>query len=55
MLCCKLKIGKVTCLRVIRDGLHLEEFNLRYVPHSLEADQKPSLVELSRDLLQILE
>jgi hypothetical protein len=30
-----------------------EQFNLRYVPHSLEADQKPLRVELSRELLQI--
>jgi hypothetical protein len=38
MLCHKLKIGKATCLRALHDGLHLEKFNLRYVPHSLEAE-----------------
>jgi transposase len=51
----KLKIGKVTCLCVRQHDLHLENFNLRYVPHSLEADQKRSRVEFSRELLQILE
>jgi hypothetical protein len=50
----KLKIGKATCLRVLHDDLHLEKFNLRAVPHSLEADQKWSRIELSRELLQIL-
>jgi hypothetical protein len=55
VLCCRLKIGKATCWRVLRDDLHLEKFNLRYVPHSLEADQKRSRVELSRELLQVLE
>jgi hypothetical protein len=35
-----LKIGKATCLRVLRDDLHLEKFNLCHVPRSLEADQK---------------
>jgi hypothetical protein len=54
-LCRKLKIGKATCLPVLQDDLHLKNFNLRYVPHSLEADQKRSRVELFRKLLQILE
>jgi hypothetical protein len=40
---------------VLHNDLHLEKFNLRYVPHSLEADQKRSRVELSQELLQILE
>jgi hypothetical protein len=44
-----------TCLRVLHDNLHLEKLNSRYVPHSLEADQNLSRVELSRELLQILE
>jgi transposase len=55
LLCRELKIGKATCLHVLHDDLHLEKFNLRYVPPSLEADQKRSRVELSRELLQILE
>jgi hypothetical protein len=55
VLCRKLKIGKVTCLRVLHDDLHLEKFNLCDVPHSLEADQRQSRVELSRELLQIPE
>jgi hypothetical protein len=55
VLCRKLKIGKATCLRVVHDDLHLEKFNLRYVPTSLEADQKPSRADLSRELLQIFE
>jgi hypothetical protein len=54
-LCGKLEIGKATCGRVLHDDLHLEKFNLRYVPHSLEADQKRWRVELPRGLLQILE
>jgi transposase len=54
-LCRKLKIGKETCLRVLHDDLHLEKFNLCYVPHSLEADQKRSVVQLSREPVQILE
>jgi hypothetical protein len=55
ILCRNLKIGKATCLRVLHNDLHLEKFNLPSVPHSLEADQKQSRVELSRRLLQILE
>jgi hypothetical protein len=55
VLCRKLKISTATCLYVFPDDLHLEKFNLRDVPHSLEADQKRSRVELSREFLQILE
>jgi hypothetical protein len=55
VLCRKLEIGKTTCLCVLHNDLHLERFNFCYVPHSLEADQKRSRVELSRELLQILE
>jgi hypothetical protein len=40
---------------MLHDDLHLEKFSLRSVPHSLEADQKRSQVELFRELLQILE
>jgi hypothetical protein len=40
---------------VLHDDLHLEKFDLRYIPHSLEIDQKRSRVELSRELLQRLE
>jgi hypothetical protein len=47
VLCCKPKIGKAICLRVLHNNLHLEKFNLRYVPYSLESDQKRSRVELS--------
>jgi hypothetical protein len=39
----------------VYNDLHLEKFNVRGVPHSMEADQKWSRVELSRELLQILE
>jgi hypothetical protein len=55
VLCRKLKIGKAACLRMLHDDLHLEKFILHFVPHSLKADQKRSPVELSRELLQILE
>jgi hypothetical protein len=41
-------------LLALHDDLHLEKFNLRSVPYSLEADQKPSRVELSGEFLQIL-
>jgi hypothetical protein len=51
----KLKIGKETCLRVLHDDLHVEKFNLCYIPHSLETDQKRLRVELSPQLLQIPE
>jgi hypothetical protein len=40
---------------LLHDDLHWEKFNRCYVPHSLEADQKRSRVELSREPLQILE
>jgi hypothetical protein len=40
---------------VLHEDLHLEKFNLHHVPHSLGADQKLSRVELSRELLHILE
>jgi transposase len=36
--CRKLKIGKATCLLILHDDLHLEKFNLRSVPHLMEAD-----------------
>jgi hypothetical protein len=55
VLCRKLKIGNATCLRVFHGELHLEKFNLPDVPHSLEADEKRSRADLSRELLQILE
>jgi hypothetical protein len=55
VLCRKLMIGKTTCLCVLHNDLRLKKFNLLDVPHSLEADQKRSQVELSREVLQILE
>jgi transposase len=55
VLCRNLKIGKATCLRALHDNLHLEKFSLRDVPHSLEADQRRSRIESSRELLQTLE
>jgi transposase len=55
VLCHRLKIGKTACLRVLHDDLHLEKFNLHYVRHSLDADQKRLRVELPRELLQMLE
>jgi transposase len=55
VLCRRLKIGKATCLHVLHDDLRLEKFNLRRVPHSLEANQKRPRLELSRELLQIPE
>jgi hypothetical protein len=55
VLCRKLKIGKATYLRVPHHDLHLEKFNFRYVPHTLESNQKRPRVEHSRELFQILE
>jgi hypothetical protein len=55
VVCHKLKIGKATCLRVLYDDLRLEKFNLRDIPHSLEDDQKRSRVDLSEELLEILQ
>jgi hypothetical protein len=55
VLCCRLKIDNATCLCVLHDDLQLEKSNLRNSPHSLEADQKRPRVDLSRELLQILE
>jgi hypothetical protein len=55
VLCRKLKIGKATCLPALHDDLYLKKFNLCHIQHSLEADQKRSQVDLSRQLLQILE
>jgi hypothetical protein len=54
VLCRKLKIGEAICFRVLQDDLHLEKLNFRYVPHSLEADQKQLRVKLSQELLHIL-
>jgi hypothetical protein len=52
--CRKLKISKTTCLHVLHDDLHPENFNLCFSLHSLESNQKRPRVELSRELLQIL-
>jgi hypothetical protein len=49
------KISKATCLPVLHDDLHMEKFNLRSVLYSPEADQKRPRVDLSQELLQILE
>jgi hypothetical protein len=40
---------------VLHDDLYLKKINLGHVRHSLEADEKRSRIELSRELLQILE
>jgi hypothetical protein len=34
------RIAKATCLRMLHEVLHLQKFNLRWVPHSLSDDQK---------------
>jgi hypothetical protein len=49
------RIAKATCLRILHDVLHLKKFNLRWVPHSLSADQKAERVSVSREMLTILE
>jgi hypothetical protein len=40
-------------LGLFHDDWHLKKFNLLYIPHSLDADQKRPRVELSRELLQV--
>jgi hypothetical protein len=52
---CPLQDYKATCLRILHDVLYFEKFNLRWVPHSLDSNQKAERVTLSHRLLEILE
>jgi hypothetical protein len=42
------------CLRILHDVLHREKFILRWVPHSLDSNQKTERVTFSHGLLEIL-
>jgi histone-lysine N-methyltransferase SETMAR len=58
-LSCKLlarhfRIAKATCLRILREDLALQKFNLRWVPHRLDSTQKQNRVTFSRALLEVL-
>jgi hypothetical protein len=49
------RIANTTCLRILHEVLHLQKFNLRWVPHSLSDDQKAGRVSISGEMLRILE
>jgi histone-lysine N-methyltransferase SETMAR len=48
------RVAKATCLRILRDELGLQKFNLRWVPHTLNPAQKRNRVTFSRALLEVL-
>jgi transposase len=55
-LSCKLlarhfRIGNATCLRILREDLALQKFNLQWLPHRLDSTQKQNHVTFSRVLL----
>jgi transposase len=58
-LSCKLlvrqfRIAKATCLRILREDLALQKFNLRWVSHRPDSTQKQNRVTFSRALLEVL-
>jgi hypothetical protein len=58
-LSCKLlaqhfRIAKATCLRILRQDLALQKFNLRWVPRTLDCAQKQNRVTFSHALLEVL-
>jgi hypothetical protein len=54
-LCIYFRLGKASCLRILYDVLHLQKFNLRWIPHSFGDAQRAERVSLSTDLLRILQ
>jgi histone-lysine N-methyltransferase SETMAR len=52
--CTHFRFVKSTCLSILHDVLHLQKFNLRWIPHSLDDPHKTERVSLSRDLLTVL-
>jgi hypothetical protein len=52
--CVHFRIGKATCLRILRDVLHREKFTLHWIPHSLHSNQKAERMTLSHGLLEVL-
>jgi transposase len=55
VLCRHFRIAKGSCLRILHDNLGMKKLNLRWVPHSLDANQKGERVALSHELLAVLE
>jgi transposase len=55
MLCRHFRIGKAMCLRILHDSLGLKKLHLRWVPHTLSANQKSERVTYSRLLAKALE
>jgi hypothetical protein len=53
-LCVHFRIGKATCLCILHDVLYREKFTLRWVPHSLDNNQKAERVTFSHRLLEAL-
>jgi hypothetical protein len=53
-ICRRLKIPQTTCVWVLHEALGLTKFDLRWVPHTLDADQMAERVDLSHQLLQVL-
>ena len=54
-LCLQFRIVKTTCLRILHDNLGMKKFNLRWVPHALNSNQKAERVTLSHEILAVLE
>jgi transposase len=55
VLCRHFRIAQTTCLRILHDNLGMKRFNLRWVPHALNSNQKAERVTLSHEILAILE
>jgi transposase len=54
-LCRHFRVAKTTCLRILHNDLGLTKLHLRWVPHTLNADQKNERMSLSSQLLAILQ
>jgi histone-lysine N-methyltransferase SETMAR len=55
VLCRDFRIAKASCLRILHDDLRMKKFKLRWVPHTLDANQKDKRMTLSHELLAVLE
>jgi histone-lysine N-methyltransferase SETMAR len=54
-MCCRLKISKTTCLRVLHEDLGMQKFHCRWVPHELLVEQRNDRLVASEHMLEILE
>jgi hypothetical protein len=54
LLCIHFRLGKATCLRILRDILRWQKFNVRWVPHSRGYTQRGERMSISKDLLRVL-